>query len=345
MGLGKLRVPWKFWILLPSLVGLFILYFNFRHTYQQKTQALFESSPLASGTDTYHFVPTAAEDQCQRGQNPLLNGKRPVPNLVHYVVGIKNPEISFASYLAIQSALRSIRPKRLKLHHTGNLNRNNVYIKTLLRDKHVKIVSHDSAALERETRVSKRFGHLPEVLRLQVLQKEGGIYLDDDVFVMQSFASLRNSTRDVVLGHQGGNRQSISNAVIVARPGARFLEHWINSYRLSRSLDWNWHSSVLPKKLVDEYPGEACSLSPHAFFWPTWTKSKVRWMHQPLSRTEARDVKIRLSANNGSLFWGQLAYHGWNYMSKEQYLSNLNEEKVLKEDTRFNIMTRRFLLS
>jgi hypothetical protein len=176
------------------------------------------------------------------------------------------------------------------------------------------------------------------------MYQEGGIYFDSDVYVLQSFDEIRNSPRDVVLGHEGGNRFGLCGGVMLARPGSPFIKRWIKSYSTFKKGEWNEHSVVLPKEMTEEnpYSEEVCTLSPHAFFWPTWTTGQIEWMHEPLS-DELADVEETLKTNDGSLFKGQLAYHGWNSALSGDHLTRLTEQVVLHRDTRFNLMVRRFI--
>jgi len=294
--------------------------------------------------DTYDFIPTEIERLCLRGA-PLdeLSTKTVIPNTVHYVIGLHDAEVSFPAYLSILTALRSLSPTKVKLHHTDYLNVKNKYIQSLLQDNRVELVHHDAGSIASEMKQSSHYAHLADVLRLKVLYAEGGIYLDSDVYILQSFDPLRNSSRDVVLGYEGGNRAGLCNAVIVARAGAAFINRWMASYVDFSAREWNSHSVILPKKMADEHPTEVCTLSPHAFFWPTWTARNVRWMHEPLNKEEAIKAQEMLDTNGGSYFEGQLAYHAWNQMAWKPYLRKLTEEIVKRHDTRFNLMIRRFL--
>jgi hypothetical protein len=66
-------------------------------------------------------------------------------------------------------------------------------------------------------------------------------------------------------------------------------------------------------------------------------------MHESLGAREFVATKRELEANNGSLFEGQMAYHGWNSLAWEKYFSNMDEQSVRTKATRFNLMVRRFL--
>jgi hypothetical protein len=308
--------------------------------------ALVYNLPLPDNrdVDTYDFTTTEIEDLCLSGAHlNNLSTETSIPNTVHYVIGLHDAELSFLAYISILTALKSLNPATVKLHHTENLNISNKYIQLLLQDDHVELVLHGASDVTSEMKLSSHFAHLADVLRLKVLYSEGGIYLDSDVYILQSFDALRNSSRDVVLGHEGGNRGGLCNAIIIARTGAAFIDRWIASYSDFSSGEWNNHSVLLPKQMAEKHPNEVCTLSPHAFFWPTWTRRHLKWMHEPLGKEEAIRAQEILDTNKGSYFDGQLAYHSWNQLAWEPYLSKLTEEIIKRDDTRFNLIIRRFL--
>lgn len=286
--------------------------------------------------ERYNFQETIEEAACFNGSD-LSN---PIPNVVHFIWGIRNPEMNFITYLAIRSALMSLRPDTLKIHYE-ELNMDNVWFQKL-RDN-VTLVHHDMA-LEYPKQVQEKWqvSHLADVLRLDILRQEGGIYFDTDAIALQSFDSLRHNARDVILGHEGGNRHGFCNAVIVARQDASFLHQWIESYRDFSVGEWNYHSVILPKQMASDFPDQVCPLAPSVFFWPTWTINHIEFMHESITADEAKKVEDQLRIYGGGLHSGQLAYHAWNQVARHD-LKQLTPDIVRDKNTRFNIMVRRFL--
>lgn len=337
----------RVWI---PLLSSFIISFSYvvSHIYHHDIRSAVDLFPWSEAhrVSGYNFGITPLEYACQYDALQYDGpSKPPIPNIVHFIIGLHDSELSFPAYLSIRSALQILQPDTVKLHHTENLNEQNKHIQTLLSDPRVHLVQHDASAVKEAMRGSAHYAHLSDILRLQLLYSEGGIYLDADAYVLQPFDSLLRSPRDVVMGHEGGDRSGLTNAIILARPGASFIARWIESYADFEEGEWNQHSVLLPAKMAVE-PGhedEVCRLSPHAFFWPTWTRPHIRWMHEPLSARDFVATKMELEANNGSLIEGQMAYHGWNSLAWEKYFSNMDEQSVRTKATRFNLMVRRFL--
>ena len=115
--------------------------------------------------------------------------------------------------------------------------------------------------------------HRADVVRLETLIRQGGIYLDTDVLVHRNFDVLLDHS--VVLGEEGFDAQiGLGNAVILAEPGAAFLRRWYDEYRWFRSRGndafWNEHSVILPQRLAQANADEVTILPYNAFYWPLW---------------------------------------------------------------------------
>ncbi|KAF9887208.1 hypothetical protein FE257_010462 [Aspergillus nanangensis] len=322
-------------IVLVSLLMTGILYACHRHV--RNLDWYIDTFSNEGMVESFDFHQTPDEARCLH--NTIASSKPPIPNVVH-VIWLNNPELTFLNYLTMRSALDSIQPDTIHLHYTV-LNESNMWLRLL--QPRITLVPHD---LEKEYPLQVQQGwqisHVADVLRLDILHQHGGIYLDMDVITLRSFDHLRNADRDVVLGHEGSPRQGLCNAIILARPHARFLTRWIESYQDFARSEWNYHSVVLPKQLATEYPDEICALSPEVFFWPTWTRRHVRFMHEPMDKAESVAFQATLVSNGGSMYENQRAYHGWSQVSTP-YLQRLSPANVQAEDTRFNVLARRFL--
>src|SRR5262249_20633580 len=116
--------------------------------------------------------------------------------------------------------------------------------------------------------------HRADVVRLEVLIRQGGIYLDTDLLVHEPFDSLLDNS--LVLGQEGIEaRYGLANAVILAEPDAPFLKRWYEEYRWFRSKGvdkyYHEHGVSVPSALSKSYPDELTILPHTAFYWPLWT--------------------------------------------------------------------------
>ncbi|KAI0966314.1 hypothetical protein F4678DRAFT_449843 [Xylaria arbuscula] len=286
---------------------------------------------------------------------------KPIPNHAHFIFGLSNPyeernagSFGFLAFLAVRSATVGLQASRIFLHYTylaepasPEPNKDpfcNPWINLLKND--IILVYHSPSEIKTLKDVSgaRKAAHISDVLRLKILREHGGIYLDIDAFALRPFTSLLQTPRDIVMGHEGANRAGLCNAIMVARAGSSFIDHWISEYKhIDFKKEWNYHSVMFPKELQQQRPNDICTLPPAAFFWPTWTWHHIDWMHESLDLDEARHWTKQIERNGGSLFEGQLAYHSWNQMAWNRYLRHLTPEVVRTRNTRFNLMVRRFL--
>lgn len=350
--------------LFALVTGIFLLYVAFPYLLRCGDYVR-QTNPF-SGQKYVESAFTASESElaCLHGRRPpgdTATGSgqdsEPIPNIVHFIFGLKNPlyhpnagHFDFLSYLAVRSALVSLNPDILYIHYTYLAEPpssdpaadplTNPWIRRLAKYKPVRLVHH------KPDPSTAQYAHLSDTMRLEFLLEHGGIYLDIDAFALRPFdAVLRApSPHDVVLGHEGGNRWGLCNAVIAARPNSTFVSRWLDSYSTADlSREWNYHSVLLPKEMAAQYPDEVCALAPDAFFWPTWTWRHVEWMHAPLSKQETLFWKSEIESNGGSLFDNQLAYHAWNQMAYERHMKALTPALVRTRNTRFNLLMRRFM--
>ena len=164
--------------------------------------------------------------------------------------------------------------------------------------------------------------HRADVVRLQALLRDGGIYLDTDVFVHRAFDPLLK--HDVVLGAEGKSAQfGTANAVLLSRANARFLERWMGHYRTFRGTAksrWNEHSVRLPYLLSRQYPSEISIVDYRSFFWPLWTGSHLEWI---------------FNSTRPCVFPETFATHLWDGKS-HRYTRDLTPGDVRSYDTNFH---------
>lgn len=279
---------------------------------------------------------TEEEQRCRHPERNTLAVK-PIPHVVHYILLANTStqaEISFRAFLSIKATLIRVRPDAIKLH-TNVLNTSNPWWH-LLRDR-VELVHHDLSALHAPHGLdidNLHLAHQADILRLAILQEEGGIYLDTDVIPLKPFTDLLYSPRDVVMGHEGGNRYGLCNAIILARPNSEFLQRWIASYATFQPSVWNYHSVRMPKLLQVQFPELICPLSPTVFFWPTWAAEHHQMMDDPIDDQQAQQFERNLTLYDGAMYENQLAVH---------LRITIDEHSVRTKITRYNLLIRDLL--
>lgn len=180
--------------------------------------------------------------------------------------------------------------------------------------------------------------HQADIIRLQALLEDGGIYMDIDTICKKPFDDLLNNK--CVLGAQGtpsGVVEGFCNGVILAEKNSQFLKNWLFSYQTFRSRGrdeyWAEHSVHMPVKLAKEFP-TLIHIEPYDSF------------HYPLYHGDepyASSVGIKVLFEQDVDVDNSYCHHLWETVSWEPYLKNLTVEKILTENTTYNKIAKRFL--
>ena len=154
---------------------------------------------------------------------------RSVPNIVHFVwiPAEKNKtwQLEFHQYVSLLSVHKLLKPDWIYLHtESSPSGRYWDVIKTFPELKLRRLNSTKYIGLNKQ---KPQFDNqVSDWERVRILKEEGGIYLDTDVIVLRPFDELRNYA--MTLGEE--MKGVICNAVIIAKPGAPFLDTWLESF-------------------------------------------------------------------------------------------------------------------
>lgn len=183
--------------------------------------------------------------------------------------------------------------------------------------------------------------HRADVLRLQVIKQYGGIYLDTDVLCVRPFHPLRDHT--VVLGdEEEPDVEGLGNAVILAEPGARFIERWIDGYDpklslwegfRSRGYDqyWDEMSVKYPAHLAMKFPDEITVVPAASFYRPSWTADGLRTLFEaPRTAEEASEDTA-------------YCHHLWEMEAWPAHLASLRPSDVLAGRAMFHKLASRYV--
>ena len=176
-----------------------------------------------------------------------------VPNIVHYTwYNEKRVPIQFHHMLSILSAYKVLKPDIIYFH-TDNEPIGEYWeqLKTIPSLK----INHRKAPTSLFGEPLKKpafYNSHSDVERIKVLMEFGGIYLDMDVFVIQSFDELRKY--NCVMGSEEDSGR-LCAAVVICEKSSAFLTLWINSYLDDyRVKKWGYNSGMVSTKMAKRYP-------------------------------------------------------------------------------------------
>ena len=183
----------------------------------------------------------------------------------------------------------------------------------------------------------KHLAHKADVVRLEKLIENGGIYMDMDVICARSFAPLLKCP--LVLGEENyrGSTVGLCNAVIMAEPGAHFAKRWLEGFDPERSLWRGFRSqgydqyyselSVKYPKFLSTIYAEEIHVEPYtSFFNPSYAPEALQQF---------------FTSMDGN-YSGAYAHHLWNN-AQGDYLIDLTVEAIKTTDSTFNMLARNYL--
>ena len=206
------------------------------------------------------------------------------------------------------------------------------------------------------------FAHQADVIRLQILIEEGGIYLDSDVLCNKSFEPLLNiegEQGDFIMSKEGDDLHKLSNAVMLSKKGAEFPETWLGRYTNFNDDVWVEHSIELPYKLSEEFPDKLTVLGHKTFAWPLYHSEHLRWFFRNGVNYALCDYsdgivsKLGGTLTTDETFDESYALHLWTGKSvTNEFVKDFPDnpmddwmtvENIRNIDTPFNKLARRFL--
>lgn len=228
----------------------------------------------------------------------------PVPSKVHFIFGLKEQTdaFPFAFFLNIISAAVQIAPDEIVMSYHNEPE--GIWwkaVKELCRMKLVEIPTHTVYGAE-----LKHFAHRADIVRLNTLLEEGGIYFDIDVIIMKPFDDLRVDNPGMVMGeqlhpHDLQKAYGLCNAVMLSAPNSSFVKRWMTHYKDFKDGEWDAHSVALPIKLARRHPGDIKVLErPNTFFLPLYTEGGLQELFI--------DNYYDISNNYASHLWDTFSY-------------------------------------
>jgi len=204
-----------------------------------------------------------------------------IPNIIHFVYGLKSDfggkGFSFVHFLAVVTAWKVNRPETIYFHYAYEPSG-----EWWEKAKPYLALNRITPPTEIFGRPLEHFAHKADVVRLEMLMKYGGIYLDMDAVCVNCFQPLLQET--FVMGKVHG--LGLCNAVILSSPDSEFLRIWYERYHDFDGTCWDYHSVKLPLKLAQQYPSLIHVLDEYAFFYPLFNDPThtALWSDKPLLR-------------------------------------------------------------
>lgn len=226
-----------------------------------------------------------------------------VPRIIHFVFGLSpdfgGKPFNLMHQIAVRSAHDRIKPEQIFFHYRHEPS-------NALFDE-VKGLLTLVPLPPRDADMPTHFAHQADIIRLDALYEQGGIYLDLDTITVDSFDPLLQ--HPFTLGVQGRTRlDGLCNAVMLAAPGNAYIKDWLDSYDRFSDV-WDLFSVRLPY-----LKWRSGQWHPHvepydSFHWPSWGPEGLKAMFE-------RDIP----------FPNARCHHLWETLSYPLYFKGDHEE-------------------
>lgn len=191
-----------------------------------------------------------------------------IPNVVHFNYGLAEQidDFLFVYYVAVLSCKTINNPDIIYFYY--HYEPKGIWwekTKSLVQLVKVEIPTHIG------TKVIKKVAHRSDILRLDILYKYGGIYLDIDTICVLPYTHLL-SNKFVICEEttESGKKMGLCNAIMMSEPQCEFVKEWLDLYEHIFQPDgWQEASTFLPFALARDYnnitilPSNICLL-------PSW---------------------------------------------------------------------------
>jgi len=200
------------------------------------------------------------------------NIKYHVPNIIQYVILTRSiRSFGFTDYVSVISALKNQNPEQIWIH----CNRDPV---GHWWDELVQNISwHRLRVIHVD--IPTRIGHISidnpdhatDIVKMRILLKYGGIYIDTDILIIQNMDPLRRY--HAVFGQEAAMK--LSPAIILAEPNSTFLQLVLDNYHTDyHPLDPDYNIGLVPYRLAQANP-KIVFLEVHDLVAPGFSKTHL----------------------------------------------------------------------
>jgi len=221
---------WKRLLLVIILItGSITVHLTFNYTSSAATKLFL----LVNNSETYDLEFFTDSNNVSGYPRPI------VPNIIHFL-RMHQPYFDFNEMISLKSAYLNHQPDRI-LIHCDNCSFYGKYWDMIKNISTLELV-HFKPPTGIFGHKFSQLWHASDLVRAEILMKHGGIYLDNDVFVVQSLNKFLHF--EMVLDFE--NRNVLGSQVQIAHPNARYLKLFKETFRNYHGNRWYFNGGELP---------------------------------------------------------------------------------------------------
>lgn len=196
-----------------------------------------------------------------------------IPKIVHFIyLHGKEEAFSLASYLAVLSAVKVLKPEKV-IYHYHTLPAGGWWEKAY---PLMELRYWPEFPIRWGVKSITKIAHIADALRMKILYEEGGIYLDLDTISVRPVDDFLSHS--AVLGIEEREKSRICNAIMMFEPKHPFLTRWLECYEEHFDpMGWGEASIQLPFKLYhSEFSTDKTIYlaEQDVFFWPSYFEAE-----------------------------------------------------------------------
>jgi hypothetical protein len=118
--------------------------------------------------------------------------------------------------------------------------------------------------------------HAGDITKIRVLMQYGGIFVDNDSYIVRSFDVFRKYEMTIGIT----DRNYMGTQVLIAHKDARLLKLWLESYRIYHPEDWYMNAGEKPMREIVAYKPEIVhsvksllgvhGMGDRLYLWDSW---------------------------------------------------------------------------
>jgi len=268
-----------------------------------------EDNPMCLGfTNDGYFkfnIKTPSEWEDKPGVNVWVNWERvrqlsnvkhtggEIPKIFHFIWFSKGRPFNMIHYLTMKSA-QALHPDYvIKLHCDAPPPSSNFFFNKIKSSIVVNIITPVEVL---NNNYVYHFQHKADVLRLDVIYEEGGIYSDIDNLFLRSIDQFRTIPEGLLMSHDRAEKKSLANGLIMATPKHPIIKEWRELYKTTWGTDliayWYGHSTLLPYHLGLKYPHLINMQSSDLFCPYLWNEFQIFQTDAPLTKPDAYNIQL-----------------------------------------------------
>ena len=175
-----------------------------------------------------------------------------IPKVIHLIY-LKEKDLENFNFRCIKSIAQYCKDYKIKIHNDIEPI-NNIYWNEIKKIPNIEII---------KTQRIKSFDGFPinhvqyeaDILRMEIMYNEGGIYMDTDILVVRNFDEIFNSGKAFYLSTESAHDTNLINSFLAAKPHNEFIKIWLDKFRSGLRMDnWGYHIRDSNKQILEKNP-------------------------------------------------------------------------------------------